>query len=184
MSIILQVALLPQLYPINPYCMKTTLLLTKYSKDEENAVFLPMKMTETTVLNCFAFLSGDLKPQKTYKPYYKFYRVYKNETAVQQVSTNDFKAFCLTYIKIKAACSSNSRENPAFSISDVDSMACRFISQVKAMEFAKAGALKYISQLIDEGEESFDLLIAYREAHYEDLNINLTEKNIINMALS
>jgi hypothetical protein len=53
-----------------------------------------------------------------------------------------------------------------------------FLSRIRAMEYAKAGALKYISKLIDDGERGYDLLIKYREAHYEDLNINLTDKNI------
>jgi len=185
MGIILQVVPLPQFYPINPGRMRTTPLLTKYSKDEENAVFLPMKMTETAELNGFAFLSGvDLKPKKIYKPYYKFYTVYKNETAVTQVSTNDFKPFQPACLKIKAACRTNSKKHPAFSNPVDDPMANRFISRVKAMEFAKAGALKYISRLIDEGEKGFNLLIAYREAHYEDLNFNLTEKNISNIGLN
>ncbi len=164
--------------------MKTTALLTKYSKDEENAVFLPVKMPEPAELNGLAFLSGvDLKPRKIYKPYCKFYTVHKNETAVLKVSTNDFKPFQLTCLEIKTACNLNSKQNPAFSIPAANFMVYGFISQVKAMEFAKAGALGYISKLIDEGEKSLGLLIAYREAHYDDLNFNLTEKNISSLSI-
>jgi hypothetical protein len=166
--------------------MKTMFVNPKPLKKGGYTALLKQKLIEKRRFKSIRLLFSvvDLKPKRKYKPYYKFYTVYKNETAVTQVSTNNFKSFQPVYLKIKAACSSNSKENPAFSIPTDDCMAYGFLSQVKAMEFAKAGALKYISRLIDEGQESFDLLVAYREAHYEDLNFNLTEKNISKLALS
>lgn len=53
-----------------------------------------------------------------------------------------------------------------------------FLSEIKALEYAKAGALKYIGELIEGGDATYKLLLQYRETHHDDLNINLTEKNI------
>ena len=112
------------------------------------------------------------------KPYYKFYKVFKNETSVTAVFVNDFKTFKPTFLKIKTACALSSAQHPAFCLPADDYMFHGFLSRIRAMEYAKAGALKYISKLIDDGEKGYELLLKYRDEHYEDLNINLTDKNI------
>jgi hypothetical protein len=112
------------------------------------------------------------------KPYYKFYKVFKNDTSVTEVFTDDFKPVESTRFKIEVALALHSREHPAFHLPDDEFMFNGFLSRTKAMRYAKAGALKYITKLIDDGEKSYDLLLKYREEHYDDLNINLTDKNI------
>jgi len=123
-------------------------------------------------------VSSSLSPKKVKKPYFKFYKVFKDDTAVKEVFTNDFKSFKSTYLKIKAACRVHSAIRPAFSLADDDHMYYGSLSQIKTMEHAKAEALKYIGKLIDGGEKSYNLLLQYREDHYEDLNINLVDRNI------
>lgn len=117
-------------------------------------------------------------PKGIKKPCYKYYKVFKNDTAVKEVFTNNFRIFQPTLQKIKAAIGFDLDTCPAFSLPEDDLMFYGFLSQVKAMEFAKAGALRYISKLIEDGEKSYDLLLKYRETHYDDLNINLTDRNI------
>jgi hypothetical protein len=104
--------------------------------------------------------------------------VFKNDTSVAEVFTNDFKTFLPTHQKIKNARSLHSREHRAFSLPFEDSMFYGFLSRIKAMEYIKAGALRYINKLIAEGLKSYDLLIKYRQDHYDDPNINLTDRII------
>ncbi|WP_208394820.1 hypothetical protein [Mucilaginibacter gilvus] len=51
----------------------------------------------------------------------------------------------------------------------------------EAKEMAKAGALKYIDELIGQGESGLGTVLQYRMYHYEDLNINLIYSNIENV---
>lgn len=118
------------------------------------------------------------KPKSVRKPWYRFYIVYKNETSVTEVLTNDFKPCQETRQKAKAACACHALLSPAFALPDDSHMFYGFLSRVKAMENAKSGALKYIAKLIAEGEKSHELLLKYREDHYDDLNIHLTDRNI------
>jgi hypothetical protein len=53
-----------------------------------------------------------------------------------------------------------------------------YTTQVKAMEMAKAGALRYINSLIDLGEAGEKQLLQYRTDHFEDLEVNLVYANI------
>jgi hypothetical protein len=97
--------------------------------------------------------------------YYKIYRVNKNDTAVREISTNDFKPF-------------SSRPAGTLSLGSGGLLFSLFTDIGQAMEKAKAGAQAYIEQLIDRGEEGLPELLQYRMDHYEDLNINLVEANI------
>lgn len=115
--------------------------------------------------------------------YYRFYKVRKNDTAVIAVSVNDLKPFAATYSIIKTACLLNSASRPAFSLPAGEFIYRGFLSKIKAMKYAKAGALKYLNNLIEEGEKSRDLLLKYRHDHYDDLNFNLTDRNIRNVEL-
>jgi hypothetical protein len=158
--------------------METMLVLNRTSEMAEDLAF-PLVMTKKANEDIFLLLyRSNLIPNGIKKAYYKYYKVFKNDTTVKEVFTGDFKIFQPTLQKIKAAIGLNLGIYPVFSLLDDNLMFYGFLSQVKAMEFAKAGALKYISKLIDEGEKSYDLLIKYRETHYDDLNINLTDRNI------
>jgi hypothetical protein len=153
--------------------METIIALTGPSKKTGNA---PPEITKKRMRNNSSLYRIILK--KARKPYFKFYKVFKNETLVTEVFSNDFKKFQPAYIKIKIACALHSWQRRAFSLPADDAMFYGFTSRVRAMEFAKARALKYISKLIDKGDEGYNLLIKYREDHYEDLNVNLTDRNI------
>lgn len=157
--------------------MKSTFLLpdTGYEAADLD-VFEPIDLEQTNA----AFQSACDTPlsQAAKKAYFKFYKVLKDDTTVTAVFTNDFKAFELTHDKIKVACAQHAAKYPAFSIITDSTFYCGFLSQIKAMEYAKAGALKYIAKLIDAGEPGYDLLLKYREDHYDDLNFNLTDKHI------
>lgn len=59
-----------------------------------------------------------------------------------------------------------------------NSMFYGYMSRITAMERAKAGALKYINNMIREIEQGIKKLIQYRNDHYEDLNVNLLDDNI------
>ena len=131
-----------------------------------------------------AVLAGlGVLPKKIKQPYFKFYKVYKNDTTVVEVSANDFESFDTAYSKIKAACVLNSRQWPVFSLPADEFMYCGFLSEIKAMKHAKAGALKHIAKLIEGGDATYHLLLEYRETHYYDLNFHLTEKNITELEL-
>ena len=179
MRVILQINRLSQLYSINAYYMKTSIALTGPSKKVENAPLLSNKIVnKKKQRNISSLHKTNLKLKRVRKSYCKFYKVFKNDTSVTEVFTNDFKTFRPTYQKIKAACALHSREHPAFSLPADDFMFYGFLSRIRAMEYAKARALRYISKLIEDGEKGYDLLIKYSEDHYDDLNINLTDRNI------
>jgi len=159
--------------------MKITLVLTELKKSLENVALRPLQMPKKKRGRKIpAINSIKLLPKKIRKPYLKFYKVFKNDTSVTGIFTNDFKPFKPTLVKIKAACALHSKAHPALFILNDEFMFYGFLSRIRAMEFAKAMALKYINKLIDSGEKGYQLLIKYREDHYDDLNINLTDRNI------
>jgi len=113
--------------------------------------------------------------------YVRYFRVFKNDTLVTEISTNDFRP-----LKLRASGKhwliGNTGEvlctiasvNYALS----DSPFYGYKTCVEAMEMAKAGALSYINSLIAMGKPGEQSLRQYRMDHYEDLNINLVEANI------
>jgi len=102
---------------------------------------------------------------------FKYYRVYKNETAVTEVTANDFKP--------RSTKGMVNDTSPIFYTLPADNfMFFDYPDKVDAMENAKAGALRYIYFLIKEAENCILKLKDYRDAHYEDLNINLLDSNI------
>jgi len=113
----------------------------------------------------------------------KYYRVYKNDTAVTEVSVNDFKRVPSRHFKVGLAtaklvdvpCSIPYLE---YSLPPDDSMFYGYLDKATAMEKAKAGALAYIGRLVEEGEAGIKKLAQYRTEHYEDLNIHLLDANI------
>ncbi len=156
--------------------MEAIFALTCLSKKTENTELFSPETTEKGTNRSNSFRRVNLRGLR--KPYFKFYRVFKNETLITEVVTDVFKPFQPTHREIKIACILHSRQHPAFFLPGDDAMFYGFTNLVKAMEHAKAGALKYISKLIDDGGEGYPLLLKYREDHYEDLNINLTDRNI------
>jgi hypothetical protein len=158
--------------------MKAVPVLSEVLCEEDDFTFFPLPIIIEEADLFPPVCSSSLLPENGKKPYFKFYKVFKNDTAVNEVFTNDFKPFRSTYLKIKTACSLHSAIRPAFSLVDDDHSYYGSLSRIKAMEHAKAGALKYIGKLIDGGEKSYNLLLQYREDHYEDLNINLVDRNI------
>ncbi|TQM50215.1 hypothetical protein BDE36_1953 [Arcticibacter tournemirensis] len=98
----------------------------------------------------------------------KYYRVYKNETAVSEISDLDFKPGFATHFE---------RGN-IYSIPQDNKMFYDYTDRIDAMKKAKAGALFYINLLIKKAENGIDNLKQYRIDHYDDLNINLIDSNI------
>jgi hypothetical protein len=99
------------------------------------------------------------------RAYYKIYRVDKSDTAITEISANDFR-------NCSARPSGTLRLEPGalqFSL---------FTDIGQAMEKAKSGAQAHIERLTWRGEEGLPELLQYRMDHYEDLNINLVEANI------
>ena len=99
----------------------------------------------------------------------KYYRVYKNGTAVTERPKNDFK---VQQVRPGLA--------PALvlSLPSDDLMFYEYNDKIKAMEKAKSGALAYINTLINDALQAIGKLKKYRDEHYEDLNTNLVDSNI------
>jgi hypothetical protein len=115
--------------------------------------------------------------------YIRYFRVFKQHTKVTEISTNDFLRPKLRAVGknwligeteiILCAIADAGYRLPADNI-----LFYGYTTKVKAMEMAKAGALKYINSLIAEGAPAKARLHQYRRDHYEDLNITLVEANI------
>lgn len=100
----------------------------------------------------------------------KFYRVFEHDTSVTEILSNDFRHVASR--RFDAASST------LYSLPTDGTMFYGYADKPHAMEMAKAGALKYIDMLIDQGDKSAAKLQQYRYDHYADLNINLVETNI------
>jgi len=118
--------------------------------------------------------------------YSRYFRVFENDTAVTEVSTNDFRT--LKFNPVKKDWLFAGTTNVLSVIADTkyrlplnEPLFYGYSSRGKAMEMAKAGALRYINLLIDEGENGEEKLLQYRRDHYEDLHINLVYDNIENV---
>lgn len=118
----------------------------------------------------------------------KFYRVFKNDTKVTEVSFNDFKPIGRAVegqahtgslsgkMRLSSAC--------VYSLLPENEMFYGYNRRVQAMEMAKSGALKHIAALIAEGPGSTEKVYQYRFDHYEDLNINLRDSAIKQLLLT
>ncbi|MEP6613279.1 MAG: hypothetical protein ABJA76_15370 [Mucilaginibacter sp.] len=157
--------------------MKSEFIIPGDEQDMADTCTLPVAEALETACEFKAYSPADMAKSGR-KPYFKFYKVMKTDTRVTEISTNDFELFTPDYFKIKAACRSHSRLHPAFFIAADGPIYCGFLSRFRAMEHAKAGALKYIAKLIDGGEQRYGQLLKYRSEHFDDLNVNLTDGNI------
>ncbi len=100
----------------------------------------------------------------------RYYRVFRNDTSVTEVSVDDFSSSHAVCFK----------KNTVYSL-PLEGMFYGYSNKIHAMEMAKAGALKYIGLLIEQGEPGVERLKQYRMDHFLDLNINLTESNTRNL---
>lgn len=107
-----------------------------------------------------------IKRRKPEHIYYHYYRVDQHDTAIRQISVNDFRPVRTGRIT-----------GPLF-LQPGSPTYWLFTDIGRAMEKAKAEAQAYIGQLIARGEEGGSELLQYRIDHYEDLNINLVETNV------
>ena len=163
--------------------MKSEFILPGDERDMADTCTLPDVEAREITYGFKACSPADMA-KSSRKPYFKFYKVMKTDTRIAEISTNDFELFAPVYFKVKAACHLHSRLHPAFFIAADGPMYCGFLSRFSAMEHAKAGALKYIAKLIEGGELRYGQLLKYRSDHYEDLNINLTNRNIQNLEMA
>jgi hypothetical protein len=103
--------------------------------------------------------------------YYRYFRVFKNDTVVTEISTNDFIP-----LKPKPL----NRQALTYTLPVNEPMFYGYLNHVKAMEMAKAGALEHINALIAMGKDGELALYEYRFHHFQDLTVNLVEANIQN----
>jgi hypothetical protein len=111
-----------------------------------------------------------------------FYRVFKNDTAVTEISFNDFRHVVRDFRKETQKGDSVDElfhiPYTTYSLMPENERYCGYEVKTHAMEMAKADALKHIEDLISEGPAGIDKVYQYRFDHYEDLNINLTDSTI------
>ncbi|WP_256009083.1 hypothetical protein [Desertivirga xinjiangensis] len=118
----------------------------------------------------------------------KFYRVFKNDTKVTEVSFNDFKQIVMP-VEGQTRTGGLSAEKLSvpercYSLLPENEMFYGYDRRAQAMEMAKSGALKHIAALIAEGPGSTEKVYQYRFDHYEDLNINLRDSAIKQLTLT
>lgn len=115
--------------------------------------------------------------------YTKYYRVLKHDTAITEISTNNFKVVKHKSFKRKLFSGKSvdvlcSIPSTVYSFPADGEMYYGYLTKADAMKRAKAGAQNYISKMVSEIEAGIKRLKQYRSDHYEDLNINLLDANI------
>jgi hypothetical protein len=117
--------------------------------------------------------------------YARYFRVFKNDTVVTEISTNDFRRLKLRPVKENWLIGDTTEvlgtiAGRLYTLPVNSPLFYGYATRSKAMEMAKAGALNYIDKLIDEGASGEETLLQYRRDHYEDLRINLVYDRIEN----
>ncbi len=117
------------------------------------------------------------------RSYIRFYRVYKHDTAVTEIRSNDLRSYSCTKFKRGLPIEQPTDETTGahqfnYELPPAEQMFYGYLDKALAMEKAKAGALAYIGQMISEVEQGIKKLTQYRDDHYEDLNINLLDAQI------
>ncbi|MEJ6980868.1 hypothetical protein WG906_10430 [Pedobacter sp. P351] len=115
---------------------------------------------------------------KNKKNFFKYYRVFKNDTSVTEVSDNDFKPFKKRWIIKSPVNALKASPLNWYSLPVDAAMFYGYTNIIHAMEMAKAGALKHIEGLISQNAHGVTELKQYRIDHYDDLNVNLLDGNI------
>jgi len=115
--------------------------------------------------------------------YTRYFRVFKNDTVITEISTNDFQPLKLrpsgkNWLIGNTAEVLGTIADIPYSLPALGKLFYGYQTYAKAMQGAKAGALSYINSLIDLGESGEQTLFQYRMDHYEDLNLNLVGSNI------
>ncbi len=116
-------------------------------------------------------------------PYTCFYQVYKHNTAITEIRSNDFRPGSGAKFKRGLPVEQQADETAGlhqfyYALPPDELMYYGYLDKAQAMEKAKAGALVYIGQMISEVEQGIKKLTQYREDHYEDLNVNLLDAQI------
>ncbi|MXV51529.1 hypothetical protein GS399_11155 [Pedobacter sp. HMF7647] len=109
----------------------------------------------------------------------KYYRVFKNDTAITEVSTNDFKPLMREQVNADQLNEPNSSSlsSRAYSLPADKAMFYGYKTRKQAVEMARKGALSYMNMLAGLAAEGLKMLKQYRIDHYEDLNFNLVKVN-------
>ncbi len=145
--------------------------------------YLGIPFSDTKYLSVSSYLFRQKMERHNFTSYY---RVYKNDTTVTEVSTNDFiplttrhfKAGLVTGPPVDVLCSI-----PSYYFLPVgNAMYYGYATKIKAMEMAKAGAIKHINVMLKAGLSRNTELMQYRCDHYTDLNVTLREANINTLA--
>jgi hypothetical protein len=115
--------------------------------------------------------------------YIRYFRVFKHDTVITEISTNDFRPPTLRpsgkdWLVGNTTTVLGAIADISYALPPLGVLFFGYKTRAKAMEGAKAGALAYINLLIAMGEAGEQTLLQYRMDHYEDLNINLVEANI------
>ncbi len=115
--------------------------------------------------------------------YTKIYRVFKNDTAVTEVSANNFVPVAprsfkkgLTVLPAVDVCCSIPWVE--YSLLPDHEMFYGYLDKATAMERAKSGALRYVNLMIKEIDLRIKELVQYRNEHHDDLNSDLLDANI------
>lgn len=110
--------------------------------------------------------------------YTRYFRVFKNDTVITEISTNDFLPLKLRpsgknwligdTTEILGAIASI-----CYQLVPLGIMFYGYRTRIEAINGAKSGALSHINSLIALGKAGEQELLQYRMDHYEDLNVNL-----------
>ena len=115
--------------------------------------------------------------------YTKYFRVFKNDTVVTEISANNFESVVIRRFKrglpVNTPVDSvNAITCFEYSLPADDTMFYGYLTQGHAMRKAKDSALNYINLLSKEAGPGQQKLKQYREDHYNDLNVTLLDANI------
>lgn len=115
--------------------------------------------------------------------YHHYYRVATHETQIIEMSAHNFTRInFMTYrtiwtdhhpVKVFSSIMDKLTLTQSIRLAYRD-----YVDRVTAMEYAKSGALSYITSLIKQVDLSIATLKQYRMDHYDDLNKNLLDSNI------
>ncbi|GAB2695061.1 hypothetical protein GCM10027037_18360 [Mucilaginibacter koreensis] len=116
--------------------------------------------------------------------YNRYFRVFMYDTAVTEISTNDFKPVNHQLFVRRVSRADDFKDHLCqlsdshYSLPVAEQMFYGYMTRIRALEKAKAGAQKYINELTRQAEASINQLKQYRMAHYQDLSSTLLEANI------
>ncbi|MBE9583348.1 hypothetical protein IM792_02710 [Mucilaginibacter sp. JRF] len=111
----------------------------------------------------------------------KYYRVFENSPAIQEISVIDLKpALKVRFnngMPTKMA-KGNNRIINKYSLLPLKDRFYEYTDKINAMEKAKKNALRYINALTTQITIGINSLKKYREEYYTELNLTLIDSNI------